>query len=399
MDIATQRKLDRRFGSLACRMLSFWDALFPPKKLDRPPQRILILLLSEMGSWVLAGPMIRQLKKQYPGAAISLMTFRKNREILDVLGYVPGERILTLDPGSGGSLVSSFLSTWRRMRRERFDVVIDCELFHRISSITAWFSGAPVKVGFHPHTQEGLYRGSFINRRVLYNPYRHISQQFLSLVDAIDSDASPKSKRLTADDDLAPPVVKPDPEEVGAMRERLRVRFPGSVDRKVALIYPSGGLLPIRAWPLESYCELTRELLDQGYAVGVIGMPDDKPLADAILAACPSEACANLTGFTHSIKELIVLFHLVSLLVANDGGPGQFAAVTPLPTIMLFGPETPLLYGPTGNRVACLHQGTACSPCLTAYNHRNTPCDGDNVCLKSITVAQVMKEVRRLEAL
>jgi ADP-heptose:LPS heptosyltransferase len=343
--------------------------------------------------------MIRQLEKQYPGAAISLMTFRKNREILDVLGYVPGERILTLDPGSGVSLVSSFFSTWRRMRRDHFDVVIDCELFHRISSITAWFSGAPIKVGFHPHTQEGLYRGSFINRRVLYNPYQHISRQFLNLVDAIDSDASPKSKRLRGEDDLAPPVVKPDPGEVEAMSERLRVRFPGSVDRKIALIYPSGGLLPIRAWPLESYCQLTRALLDRGYAVGVIGMPDDKPLADAILAACPSEACANLTGFTHSIRELIVLFHLVSLLVANDGGPGQFAAVTPLPTIMLFGPETPLLYGPTGRRVACLHQGIACSPCLTAYNHRNTPCDGDNVCLKSISVDHVMAEVDRLEVL
>jgi len=397
MEIATQRKIDRVLGSLACRVLSGWDALFPPKAPKGPPRKVLVLLLSEMGSWVLAGPMIRRLEALGPDVSISLMTFRKSREILDVLGYVPSDRILTLDPDSAGSLVSGFLGAWRRMRREGFDVVIDCELFHRISSIIAWYSGAPIRVGFHPHTQEGLYRGSFINRRVLYNPYQHISRQFLSLVDAIDSDACPKSKRATANDDLTPPAVDPDRDELEAMRARLRVRFPGSVDRKVVLIYPSGGILPIRAWPLESYCTLTQKLLDQGYAVGVIGMPDDKPLAETILAACPSEACANLTGFTHSIRELVVLFNLVSLLIANDGGPGQFAAVTPLPTIMLFGPETPLLYGPTGRQAACLHQGIACSPCLTAYNHRNTPCDGDNVCLKSITVEQVMAEVIRLE--
>ena len=81
MDIARQRALDRRFGSLACRVLSLWSGLFPSRAPDGPPRKILILLLSEMGSWVLAGPMIRQLEKQYPGAAISLMTFRKNREI------------------------------------------------------------------------------------------------------------------------------------------------------------------------------------------------------------------------------------------------------------------------------------------------------------------------------
>ena len=49
----------------------------------------------------------------------------------------------------------------------------------------SFLSGAPVRVGFHRHTQEGLYRGDFINCPVLYNPYQHISQQFINLAEAI----------------------------------------------------------------------------------------------------------------------------------------------------------------------------------------------------------------------
>ncbi|MHC4616739.1 MAG: hypothetical protein ACYTEQ_03185, partial [Planctomycetota bacterium] len=32
----------------------------------------------------------------------------------------------------------------------------------------------------------------------------------------------------------------------------------------------------------------------------------------------------------------------------------------------------------------------SCSPCITAYNHRKSPCDGDNICLKRIQPDQVL---------
>jgi ADP-heptose:LPS heptosyltransferase len=82
--------------------------------------------------------------------------------------------------------------------------------------------------------------------------------------------------------------------------------------------------------------------------------------------------------------------------VTNDGGPGQFAAITPVPTIILFGPETPALYGTLSKNSHCFHLGIPCSPCLTAYNHRTSPCDGDNQCLKQITPEQVLAKARQM---
>ncbi|MGD8338986.1 MAG: glycosyltransferase family 9 protein [Desulfobacterales bacterium] len=336
MDIAAQRKIDRIFGSFLCRVFSLFNLAMTRSRKTPRIDKILVILLSEMGSWVHAHAMFERIERTYPQASVSVLLFKKNREIVDLLNYVPASAILTIDPSSIRSLLGDILRAWSDMRRIRFDTVIDCELFHRISSILSFLSGAAIRVGFHPHTQEGLYRGNFINRPVLYNPYQHISRQFVTLVEAIESDTVPKAKRIVAVETAPPPQVTVNPPEIDAMRKRLQAFWPAAVahGRKLVLIYPGGGILPIRAWPLESFCRLSADLIQDGCRVGIIGLPEDKPLADKIVSFCGTSSCADLTGFTQSVRELMVLFHLAALLITNDGGPGQFAALTPVSVIM-----------------------------------------------------------------
>ena len=179
--------------------------------------------------------------------------------------------------------------------------------------------------------------------------------------------------------------------EQEAMQKRLLGDFPAVAGKKLVLLYPSGGILPIRAWPLEYFCRTAKDLIDRGHAVAVIGLPGDKELARTIQEHSRSPLCIDLTGYTKTIRELLVLFHFASLLITNDGGPGQFAVMTPIRSILFFGPETPELYGPNSPGTKVFFSGIACSPCLTAYNHRNSPCDGDNRCLKVITPESVLE--------
>jgi ADP-heptose:LPS heptosyltransferase len=389
MDVGVQRKIDQALGPLICRALSLFAGKREPAG---TPRQILILLLSEMGSLVLGSSMFRRIREKYPQASIHAMVFEKNREILDLLEVIPPENVMTLSDRSLAGLVSDSLAAIKKMRELRFDVVIDCELFARVSSIFSFFSGAPLRVGFHRHTMEGLYRGDFINRPVLYNPYRHISDQFLALVDAIESTSVPKNKfESCADVPKAAPRLCLKEGEQEAMQKRLLGDFPAVAGKKLVLIYPSGGILPIRAWPLEYFCRTAKELIDRGHAVAVIGLPGDKELARTIQEHSRSSLCIDLTGYTKTIRELLVLFHFSSLLITNDGGPGQFAVMTPIRSILFFGPETPELYGPNDAATKVFFSGIACSPCLTAYNHRNSPCDGDNRCLKVITPESVLE--------
>jgi ADP-heptose:LPS heptosyltransferase len=304
------------------------------------------------------------------------------------------EHLHALDDSAGLGLLGDIWRVSMALRRLPLDAVIDCELFSRISSLMSYLSGAPLRVGFTPHTQEGLYRGSFINKAIPYNPYQHISKQFLSLVDALEASCMPRNKaapirELPKDTGLSVPF---EATELQAYRSKMLADHPALQSRKVVLMYAGGGLLPERAWPAAHYAQVARGLCQAGHAVGLIGLRDDATLARDLRTQIQSDFCVDLTGYTRSIRELLMLFHGAALLITNDGGPGHFASLTPIRTMVFFGPETGRLYGPLGSQAQVLESGLACSPCLSAYNHRETFCDGDNQCLKRIAPDPVLAD-------
>jgi ADP-heptose:LPS heptosyltransferase len=390
MKVNTQRFIDRTIGTIICRIFSLYYRFFTKESKPGEIKKILIILLSEMGALVLAYPMFQRLKEKFPDAALHVMLFEKNREVVDLLGVIPPENILAINDKSMSAFIKDTAGALFSMRKIKFDTVIDCELFSRISSILAFLSGSAVRVGFHRHTQEGLYRGNFMNRPVLYNPYHHISRQFLTLVEAIDSDSHPKAKRRVPNETLAIPAIEVDQKAIENAKKSLYDIAPGIEGKNIVLIYPGGGLLPIRAWPLDYYCRLAEKLLEGGYAVCVIGLAEDKAVARTILSHTQNPSCVDLTGYTKTIRQLMMIFHFSSLLITNDGGPGHFAAMTPIPTIIFYGPETPTLYGTMNANAINFYLDFSCSPCVTAYNHRKSPCDGNNLCLKDIEPDEVL---------
>jgi ADP-heptose:LPS heptosyltransferase len=397
MDIGTQRSIDKWFGVPLCALFSLL-ALLRPKRAVREPRAILVILLSEMGSMVCAQPMLRRLRQRHPEARLYALVFQKNRGVVDLLGLVPPDQVVCVDDRSFGALARSALAAIRTLRAAGVDAILDCELFSRVSAIFGFLIGAPVLVGFHRHTQEGLYRGSFITRPVLYNPYAHISTQFLGLAAALDSESSPLGKESPLPERPALVPVELPAAEVDAMAARLHADFPALRGKRLVLVYPGSGLLPIRGWPLEHYERLCAALADQGYVIAVIGLASDRPLGRRIVAHVGAERCADLTGYTANLREVVALCLQAALLVSNDGGPGHFASLTAVPVLSFFGPETPLLYGPLAPRAVNLFRGLPCSPCLSAYNHRATPCDGDNQCLKQVGVEEALAAARRLLA-
>nr|WP_315465410.1 glycosyltransferase family 9 protein [uncultured Rhodoferax sp.] len=399
MNIQTQRFIDRWAGQLLCGGVSAWvhlTGLFgAPARMPAAPKNILVILLSEMGSIVLAGPMFAELRRKYPGAAIHILQLKKNQEVSKLLSLTDVEHMHTLDDRSGGSLIADILKVSLKFRSIGLDAVIDCELFSRVSALLSFSTGAPVRVGFTPHTQEGLYRGSFINHSIPYNPYQHISKQFLSLVDALAApDSMPRNRAAAIRNTPVDPElsVKFTDTELETYRSKLESDHPVTRERRLVLVYAGGGILPERAWPASHYARVVQGLCKAGYAVGLIGLKDDAVLARDLQTQVGDEACLNLTGYTKSIRELLMLMHASALLITNDGGPSHFATVTPIQTMVFFGPETGRLYGPLGHRTIILESGIACSPCLTAYNHRLTFCDGDNQCLKRIAPDPVLDQ-------
>src|SRR3990172_5118642 len=157
MKIDWKRRIGRFVGAPLCRLLSILPGARGEARDAPPPRKILVILLSEMGSLVLAQPMFDRIRRNYPEAALYALVFRKNKEVLDLLEAIPEENVLTLRNDSLPHLMRDALGSVRALRRLRIDTVLDCELFSRVSAILSFLTGAKRRVGFERHTQEGLY--------------------------------------------------------------------------------------------------------------------------------------------------------------------------------------------------------------------------------------------------
>ena len=397
------RRIDYFVGIPACFLLTLLVRVtgrLRPRRVE-PRRRVLFIELSEMGSTILAAATIKRVQERYGKDATFFTIFRKNAQSLRLLGLFPEAQILTLRADSLTHMAVDLVRFARRCRAAGIDTVIDFELFSRVSSILSLVSGAATRVGFHNYRGEGLYRGEHLTHRVHYNPYQHMAQNFMALVEALDSEVGelPQPKRVIP---IQPPPVhiETEPEAYEYVRSELARRYPITPAHRIVVVnHDAGSLLPIRSWPVERFTELVRRLLasDPNVIVVLMGIPEAARSAAAIAAAVGDSRCIDFVGRTRTLTDLIQLFHQSHLLITNDSGPAHFATLTPIKSITLFGPETPVLYGPLGPNAVNLAAHLACSPCLSALNHRDSPCT-DNKCLQAISVNEVFAEAQRLLA-
>lgn len=348
-----------------------------------------------MGSAILAYPAMKYVLRQYPGTELYFLIFEQNRFSVDMLDVVPKGRVLTISVRSPFHFVVSTVKAVIAMRTARLDAVFDLELFSRFSALLSGFSGARMRVGYGKYHEEGLYRGGFMTHRVLYNPHQHMVKNFLSLVKSIEREGEyPLLKEVIQAQDLEQPSYDSSDADLKNLRARLAAINPVVNDAEKLVVFSpnAGDLLPIRAWAVDNYVDLARRIVENFNAmVIVIGLEGAAREAKTILSQVGPERCIDFTNRT-SFKDLLDLLNLADILVTADGGPGHFAALTSIRNIVLFGPETPLLYAPLGDHTTCLFAGLACSPCLSAYNHRKTSCHQPK-CMEKITVDEVFEIV------
>jgi len=404
ISVNTMRAIDHWVGVPLCAIVSPFIALvdrirsiFLPK-LDAP-KKLLFIELSEMGSAILVDPAMRN--AQARGAELFFLIFKSNRASLSLLNTVKPENVFTIDSSSLGGLIKDTLRFLWIARCHKIDTVIDLELFSRFTALLTGLCGARRRVGYHIFHGEGLWRGTMLTRKVHYNPHIHITKNFLSLIHAAFAKEIevPYSKIHIADSEVQLAQAIIDPEVKYTVIERIEKLARGAGipfvhgKQRLILINPNASdLLPQRRWAQARFSELIQRIA-QRYPNDVIlitGSPAEIAYVETVRSVANVPHALNFAGQV-SFSELPALYTLSDVMVTNDSGPGHFSAVTPLRTIVLFGPETPALYGSLGNSIS-ITANLACSPCVSAANHRKTPCQ-NNVCMQSISVAQVMEKV------
>ena len=362
------------------------DFLITPKVIK--PKNVLLIELSEMGSAIIVDPAMRKLQANIEGE-LFFVIFSKNAVSLELLGTVKKENVYLIDESSIPNLAVSALKFLSWCRKNEIDSVIDLELFSRFTALLTATCGAVNRVGFHSFHNEGLYRGDFLTRKVSYNPHQHIAKNFIALVDSLltDKQELPYLKRIIEDSETEIAKAEVTYEQKHAITDIISNMYEDFDKEKNPVILVNSNasdLLPQRRWDKENYGDVIKKVLayNENVIILLTGSPAEKDGAQMLADYVDDKRCINFAGAVKFL-QLPHLYSVSAFMLTNDSGPAHFASITNMHTFVIFGPETPALYGSLGPTTP-IYAGMSCSPCVSASNHRKTPCS-DNQCIQIIT--------------
>jgi ADP-heptose:LPS heptosyltransferase len=164
----------------------------------------------------------------------------------------------------------------------------------------------------------------------------------------------------------------------------LQLERPGGYPRRRGgvMIHP-GAAAPARRWPADRFAAVAASLRDDGHDVVVTGSADEHALATDVAQRAGLPDSSVLAG-SLSLVELLTLVADSRLVVCGDTGVGHLATAVSTPSVLLFGPTPPSLWGPRAGRHLVLWAGGTGNP------HADTPHAG----LLALSTDQVLNASR-----
>jgi len=383
MRLKHMKFIDKYIGFLICFLISFLVKIFNNKisKLKyKKTEKILLMKFWGFGSILLLTPAVKAMRKKFHSSYFVFLTLERNIELCKRLNLF--DKIVTIDVDRGWkNFIKSFLNTIFYLWRVKFDLTVDFEFFTRFSALISFLSFAKVKVGYHAWE---TWRGNVYNINVPFNRYWHIMDNFYNLITYLG---------IKRENNLKMVVPEIYPEEMKEVDELLSLY--GINSNFIIFHVNASDLIVERRWPYENFVLLSKLLVgkNDNLKIVFIGTASERESVERIVEAVDSSSVVNLAG-KFSISQLAYLLKKSRLVVANDSGPLHLAVAVGVPTISLFGPETPVIYGPRGEIHTVFFKNLDCSPCVNIHDRKSVHCRWDRPrCMESIKVDEVYSAI------
>ncbi|HVM32078.1 MAG TPA: glycosyltransferase family 9 protein [bacterium] len=308
-------------------------------------RKVLILRPRFLGDMVLATGLIGAINREWPGTEVS---FLAEAPFAEALANHPGLReVLAFDAARKNHPLYLW-EFYRELRRRRFDVVLDLFGNPRTAQM-AFFSGAPVRIGFDLRGRTWAYTqlAPPASPR-LPSGRRPVVEAYLDQVRVLGLKAEGAYQTF----------LKVTDEEKNHARNLLaRARL--GLREKIAVLAP-GASWPAKHWPLEKFTELGARLKAEGFRVlGVFG-PKEKALAEDFKGRMDKDWIFIQEP---SLRGLMAFIEAADVLVANDAGPMHIGPAVGTPTLGIFGPGEPEVWFPYGPPHRVLYAEVPCAHC------------------------------------
>jgi heptosyltransferase-2 len=342
----------------------------PKKRRDAGelPSSILIMEFWNLGDLAIVVPFLKNLRRSYPEARISLLVNAGLAAFLEGQGLVDEfipvrvpwvqhhSRLRKYNPFSEDWI--SFARTLQAVRKRQFDWAISGRMDLR-DNFLLWLSGATRRIGY------GVGGGGFL------------------LTDCVTPDLS-RPHRADIWLHLLEELGKPANRDLGGMllnehelaSAKLFLQEKGIPSDALLIGVHPGARLGVRRWGDERFVEVARHLLAERDAHILWFSDPSYPSVAPALERCHAVSL--------DFRSFLAVLSRCQVLICNDSGPMHVANLLRVPVVAVFGPQKPEWFGPRGpkDRVV-IRPEFWCRPC-SDYCIFDQP-----YCLRTVSPEQV----------
>lgn len=340
---------------------------------NKKPRNIIVRMPNWLGDLIMATPVLKDLRTQFPESKITAMCQSKIAPLLKDDPHI--DELYSYNKPSGWihgmHETSELIST---IQHGHYDLGI---LLTNSFSSAWWFWRGNVKfrLGYADHLRslllsEAVPYPAQVNQQHLVTTYKML----LSPLGVPLSDSSPQ---LFISD-----------EEFEEARQKLLLDGVNPLEQTIIGINPGAAYGSAKCWLPERFVEVSKTLLeDPKICILYFGDFAGSPLVRSICDQLPSERVINFAGRT-SLRELLALMLHCNVFLTNDSGPMHAASALGIPLVALFGSTSDVKTGPYKNGYV-IHKHVDCSPCY------QRECPIDFRCMTRIESDEVVNAIKK----
>ena len=306
------------------------------------PSRILFIRLSAVGDVINTLPALEAVRSGFPRAFIGFVVEDRAQDLIE--GHPSVDRVhlfrrrrwvkMARRPLEWGRVCREVADFVAAIRRERYDVALDFQANLK-GALHGLLSGARRRIGFsRDHASEGNH---LFNNLHVTPPGTTINrvEKFLSLAAALGVPTDGARYRL--------PEPASSRDLVGGFLARE------GLARYVAIHPGTSDFGKAKRWMPGRFSALaTRIAAELGLRSVITWGPAERPLAEEVVRGAGGQAL--LSPETRSVLDLAEVLRRASLFVGCDSGPLHLCSAVGTPSVALFGPKDPRVYGPYSPR-------------------------------------------------
>lgn len=337
--------------------------------------KILVVGPSWVGDMCMAQVLFKMLKKRYPEALIDVLAPAWTQAMIDRMPEV--RKAISLPFGHGEFQFRKRIAFGKSLKQEGYDWSIVLPNSWK-SAVIPWAADIPRRTGWLGEVRYGLLNDY---KKLVKSDYPLMIQRFAALVDFTDS-CIPK-------DELPVPHMIADTENQQKLMKALGL----NLDKPVLALCPGAEYGITKIWPAEKVADVATHYLKQGWAVWVLGSPNDQQIAQDIQSRIQEEhdAFHNLVGKT-KLADAVDLLAAAEQVVANDSGLMHIASALNRKVVAIYGSTSPRFTPPLGDQTSLVQlKDLYCAPCF-----KRTCKEGHLRCLNDIQPVEVISTLKEL---